>query len=316
MKPFTLLFLLFAAPVLFAQTSETELAGPTDHFKLPRFERTFGVAYETGGSFSFVESDLSRPPSNWEVATTRVNGCSVFYEQQVNRNGWGYSVGLGLGAMFAEYQLTFSNPEVLVFMEPDSSYTTINFKDNQSHNLTETAMPMMLDIPLNLSYAFRLKPQRFLRPYIGLRIRNIVYFAGQLSYQYQGRSLGTDSTYKGYVSIDYGTKWPPRVLGMANFGVKYSHVLNNGGILNGFVDYSLQVFNSMEVRLSNFNSKELVWKLNESTDQYEQVYYDFKLYQKGWPYQHIGLAFKMSTIRVGFSYSLPGRKENSPGTSL
>jgi hypothetical protein len=307
-----LFLLLLAAPVTFSQTLKTTPA-LSPEFKLPRFERSFGVAYEIGGNFSFSEDQQNPPPSDWSVKTRGVNGCSAFYEQQVNKNNWGYSIGIGVSALFAEYEVAYRNPEIIVETDENGQpVNTINFAGPmKEHSFRPTAMPIMLDIPLNVSYAIPLKQRGVLRNYAGLKIRNIVYFAGELPEQTTGLSLGQglDTTYKGSVTIAYATKSPARILATLNYGVKYSYRLKNGGGLNCFIDYNIPVFNQVKVRLSNFRSTELVSQYNPDENDFEQVNFNFHLYKSGWPYGYVGVAFKMSTFRIGFSYSLPEQKE-------
>jgi hypothetical protein len=85
-------------------------------------------------------------------------------------------------------------------------------------------------------------------------------------------------------------------------GVNVEKPLTNGGKLGFFTDYSYAISNTLQIDYKNLDSTEKF----EISGQNSTTYY--QTIEVDYPFSYpIVLALNMSHIRVGISYTLPGR---------
>lgn len=297
---FTTFVLALSLPVM-AQT--------TDLTPRPRGYNTLGITSEVGGGLVPADYVITYP---FETKEHPSFGHGIFYERQFNffrRSG--LVIGIGANVTRFSSHLLYKNSGEFSVTYVTPSDTTIMTLRMQQHDIGRIRhMYLAFDFPILYTYTFDLKRSWKIAPYAGVKFRNIFLIDAESTFRgHSTRVVETDNgdtTFMmtpAYRSRMYDT----RIVMLPTLGVKVSKILPNGGMVNAFADYSLALYNNIEMRYMNLDNRERVeistTHNGETTTQYETWHFDYENDQTS-----LIMAMKMSHLRAGISYTLPNRR--------
>jgi hypothetical protein len=295
----------------FALALSLPVLAQTDLTPRPRGYNTLGITSEIGGGLVPANYVMTYPFETKEHVSV---GHGILYERQFNfsrRSG----LVIGIGANFTQFSshLLYRNSGSFTFTYTTPSDTVTHELQMAQHDLGRVKhFYLSLDFPILYTHTFDLGTNWKLTPYIGVKFRNIFLidaestFRGHAIYAVETDEATGDTTFA--MTPAYRSRmYDNRIVVLPTLGVRSSKVLPNGGMLNFFADYSLAMYNNIEMRYYNLDNTERVevkvTENGETTTEYQTI--DFDYLDNTTP---LIMALKMSHMRAGISYTLPNRK--------
>ncbi len=262
MKLYMLLFTLPFSGMVNGQTTQSAI----------------GISYESSGGTDFISDYWNSFYDQFEVLNSRNTGLTVFYDHFYHFKGRAaISYGLGFNMTVFNHSMTFQNSAIPGF-NPNP----------EVQSFSHSNYFLALDLPFRYYLKFKVKERLKLMPYLGIKIRNVLYIGdeGRNTTVGGGTSMLSDSgttINNMHFNINYNTT-ESRVLFHPHIGGQVSYDLPSGKALNFFGDYNLStIFNFVEIAYNDFSNTE------------NQIYYSIP--------RTVRFMVKNAHLRFGVSYN-------------